>query len=72
MLSKGLNYNKVNSGQLLQSLECTACELTLQNRWFEAIDVRGLSEGLFVVVVRPDLGDLSLDGRMIGTKTTDL
>ncbi|KAI6750233.1 hypothetical protein HG531_007498 [Fusarium graminearum] len=37
----------------------------------EAVEVRGLSNARLVLVVGPDLGELSLDSGMIGSETTD-
>lgn len=68
---KGSNYNEVDTSKLLQSLESTTSELTLQNRRLEAVEVRGLSNARLVLVVGPDLGELSLDSGMIRSETTD-
>lgn len=62
--------DEVDTSQLLKSLKTTTGGETLTKVALEAVDVAGLSEGQFVLVVGSDLSQLGLDSRVIDIKTS--
>ena len=64
--------NEVDTGQLLKGLKTTTSSETLAKIALEAVNVGGLSEGQFVLVVGGDLSQLGLDSGVIDIETSQL
>ena len=62
--------DEVDTSQLLKSLKTTTGGETLAKVALEAVDVAGLSEGQFILVIGSDFSQLGLDSGVIDVKTS--
>jgi hypothetical protein len=63
--------DKVDTGQLLESLEETSSKKTLSKVTLETLDVAGASNAHLVFMVRTNLGKFRKQGRVIARETSE-